>query len=233
MMKKSPIVREAFIAAAIMLVTVLSALLLVNAPPANAQERSHDRAGQFDFYVLSLSWSPTFCAGANGQRNGQQCGLDKHFRFVVHGLWPQYDSGYPDFCRTSESDRVPRGLGESMFDIMPSMGLVGHQWRKHGSCSGLDQKAYFDTVRQAYQHVQIPADLARGDRPLNVSADEIEQKFLAANPGMTRRGIAASCEGRKLDEIRICMTKDLQFRDCAEVDRQGCRIADITLPPAR
>jgi ribonuclease T2 len=81
--------------------------------------------------------------------------------------------------------------------------------------------------------VQIPADLARGDRPLSVSADEIEQKFLAANPGMTRRGIAASCEGRKLDEIRICMTKDLQFRDCAEVDRQGCRIADITLPPAR
>lgn len=233
MMKKSTAARETFFAVTIMLATILSTLFLVKAAPANAQERQPDRAGQFDFYVLSLSWSPTFCGSDKGGRNEQQCGVDKRFRFVVHGLWPQYETGYPDFCRTSEPDRVPRSVGETMFDIMPSMGLVGHQWRKHGSCSGLGQKAYFETVRRAFDHVQIPADLARGDRPLSLSADEIEQKFLASNPGMSQRGIAASCEGRKLEEIRICLTKDLQFRDCAEVDRRGCRIDGITLPPAR
>jgi ribonuclease T2 len=228
MMKKSAAIRETYFAAAVAVAAILSACL-----PASAQERRIDRAGTFDFYVLSLSWSPTFCAGEDGERNGQQCGLDKHFRFIVHGLWPQYESGYPDFCRTSEPDRVLRSVGETMFDIMPSMGLVGHEWRKHGSCSGLSQKAYFDTVRRAFQHVTLPADMSRGDRPLSLSADEIEQKFLTSNPGMTRRGIAASCEGRKLDEIRICLTKDLQFRDCAEVDRRGCTIDEITLPPAR
>ncbi len=232
MMKKSSAVREILFAAVLMLATAISALSPVNAQERR-QDRTQDRAGNFDFYVLSLSWSPTFCASDKGGRNGQQCGLDKRFRFVVHGLWPQNENGYPDFCRTAESDRVPRDLGETMFDIMPSMGLVGHQWRKHGSCSGLGQRAYFEKVRQAFQQIEIPADLARGDRPLSLSADEIEQKFLSANPGMSRRGIAASCEGRQLEEIRICLTKDLAFRDCAEVDRRGCTISQITLPPAR
>lgn len=232
MMKKSSALREVLFAAAIMLATGFSTLSPVNAQERR-QDRSQDRAGNFDFYVLSLSWSPTFCATNKGGRNDQQCGIDKRYRFIVHGLWPQYEKGYPDFCRTSEPERVPRALGEAVFDIMPSMGLVGHQWRKHGSCSGLDQKTYFDKVRQAYEHIEIPADLARGDRPLSLSADEIEQKFLAANPGMSRRGIAASCEGRQLEEIRICLTKDLKFRDCAEVDRRGCTISQITLPPGR
>ena len=198
-----------------------------------SQQGSEDRAGAFDFYVLSLSWSPTFCASDDGGRNRQQCGTDKRFRFVVHGLWPQYETGFPDFCRSSEPDRVPRQLGEKLFDIMPSMGLIGHQWRKHGSCTGLDQATYFDTVRKAFEHVKLPADLAGGQSPLKLSPDAIEQAFMSANPGLSRRGIAASCEGEKLDEIRICLSKDLQFRDCAEVDRRGCRIGQVTLPPAR
>lgn len=232
MMKKSSALREVLFAAAIMLATAVFTLSPVNAQERR-QDRQQDRAGNFDFYVLSLSWSPTFCATNKGGRNDQQCGLDKQYRFVVHGLWPQYEKGYPDFCRTSEPERVPRGLGETMFDIMPSMGLVGHQWRKHGSCSGLGQKAYFEKVRQAFERVEIPADLSSGNRPLTFSADEIEQKFLGANPGMSRKGIAASCEGRQLEEIRICLSKDLQFRDCAEVDRRGCTISQINLPPAR
>ncbi len=232
MMKKSSALREVLFAAAIMLATAVFTLSPVNAQERR-QDRQQDRAGNFDFYVLSLSWSPTFCATNKGGRNDQQCGLDKQYRFIVHGLWPQHEKGYPDFCRTSEPERVPRGLGETMFDIMPSMGLVGHQWRKHGSCSGLGQKAYFEKVRQAFERIAIPAELAQGDRPLILSADEIEQKFLSANPGMSRKGIAASCEGRQLEEIRICLSKDLQFRDCAEVDRRGCTISQINLPPAR
>jgi ribonuclease T2 len=228
MMKKSLTAREILCAAA----TAFGILTAV-APSAQAQERGQDKAGNFDFYVLSLSWSPTFCAGDQGERNGQQCGIDKDFRFVVHGLWPQYEKGYPDFCRTSEPERVPRSLGETMFDIMPSMGLVGHQWRKHGSCSGLGQRAYFDKTRQAYERIRLPADLARGQQAVSFSATEIEEKFIAANPGLTRRGIAASCDGRRLEEIRICLTKDLNFRDCAEVDRRGCTISQVTLPPAR
>lgn len=207
----------------------LLACFLGSASIAPAQ----DQAGKFDFYVLSLSWSPTFCASQNGGRNEQQCGGNEDFRFIVHGLWPQYEKGYPDFCQTREPERVPRSLGQTMFDIMPSMGLVGHQWRKHGSCTGLNQRDYFAKVREAFRRIRLPSDLSRGETSLTVSADQIEERFIAANPGMSRRGIAASCEGKRLEEVRICLTKDLSFRDCPEVDGDGCKISQITLPPAQ
>lgn len=229
--------------AALIFSAVFAAIFATALWPADAGAQSffgrdttkrRDVAGQFDFYVLSLSWSPTFCgARGNDSRNDQQCGVTKPYRFIVHGLWPQYEKGFPDFCRSSEPDRVSNGVGRPMFDIMPSMGLIGHEWRKHGVCSGLPQKDYFDTIRAAYQKVQIPADLAAGTRDLTLSPDAIEQAFVAANPGMTPAGIATACEGPKLEEVRICMTKDLAFRDCPEVDRSGCKLRQIDVPPAR
>lgn len=200
---------------------------------ASAAERRNDHAGDFDFYVLALSWSPTFCAGEDGARNQQQCGGDEDFGFIVHGLWPQYERGYPDFCDASAQDRVPYALGEQLFDIMPSMGLIGHQWRKHGTCSGLSQRAYLSTLRKAFQKVRLPAALSHADARVTFSTDDIERKFIAANPGMSRRGIATSCDGNRLKEVRICMTKNLIFRDCAEVDRKGCRAGSVVLPAAR
>lgn len=205
----------------------------VTATIALAQQRHDDRAGQFDFYVLSLSWSPTFCASQRGNESDQQCGETRDFRFIVHGLWPQYEKGYPDFCETREPGRVPRSVGEPLFDIMPSMGLIGHQWRKHGSCTGLGQREYFNETRRAFERIRLPSDLSRGDSAVTLSVDQIEEKFVLENPGMSRRGISASCEGRRLEEVRICLTKDLQFRDCAEVDGDGCRAGSITLPPVR
>jgi ribonuclease T2 len=219
--------REVLFTAAMISIALLGAL------PAAAQQRDRDQAGQFDFYVLSLSWSPSFCSTQKGGRNDQQCGLDKSYRFIVHGLWPQYEKGYPDFCPVSEPDRVPRALGEPMFDIMPSMGLIGHQWKKHGSCSGLNQRDYFAKTRAAYDSLKIPAEFAEGRRELTLSPDEVEEKFLAANPGMSRDGISTSCRGRQFQEVRICYTKDLKFRDCDEVNRDSCSASRVTLPPAR
>ncbi|MET3585952.1 ribonuclease T2 [Pseudorhizobium tarimense] len=206
---------------------VFAALLLaaVMFSPAAAQ------APDFDFYVLSLSWSPTYCASEEGRRSRQQCGGGADHSFVVHGLWPQHERGYPQFCPSREPQRVPQALGETMFDIMPSMGLIGHEWRKHGSCSGLSQRDYLAKTREAFEQVRIPRALANGERSLSLSTDKIEEMFVSANPGMTRQGIAASCDGRRLEEVRICLTRDLQFRDCAEVDRGGCRLERVELPP--
>lgn len=215
------------------IIAVTLSFMMGAATDVSAQQRRDDQAGQFDFYVLSLSWSPTFCASKQGDENGQQCGSTRDYRFIVHGLWPQYEKGYPDFCDTREPRRVPRSVGEALFDIMPSMGLIGHQWRKHGSCTGLTQREYFAKIREAFQRIRLPYDLTRGESAVSFSANEIEEKFVAANPGMSRRGISTSCEGRLLEEVRICLTKDLQFRDCAEVDADGCRASSITLPPAR
>ena len=67
---------------------------------AAAQDRRQNQPGQFDFYVLSLSWSPSFCeaAGERGTPPQQQCGA-RPYSFVVHGLWPQYERGFPEFCQ--------------------------------------------------------------------------------------------------------------------------------------
>lgn len=200
-------------------------ILLSTAGTARSQPQD------FDFYVLSLSWSPTYCSTRQGERSSLQCGSEHAYGFIVHGLWPQFETGYPEFCRSREPGRVPRAVGETVLDIMPSMGLIGHQWRKHGSCTGLSQRDYFSQTRKALERIRLPADLATTGRRLNLSADEIERKFLDANPGMSRRGIAAGCEGRQLEEVRICFTKTFEFRECAEVDRRGCRLDRIDVPP--
>jgi ribonuclease T2 len=116
---------------------------------------------------------------------------------------------------------------------MPSMGLIGHQWRKHGACSGLSQKDYFALTRAAFESVKLPPEISAGNRQDTLSTQAIENAFVAANPGMSPRGIATSCQGRKLEEVRICLNRDLSFRDCAEVDRQGCTSNATDIPPIR
>lgn len=191
------------------------------------------RGTGFDFYVLSLSWSPAFCASSEGSGNRQQCGSDRRHGFVVHGLWPQNENGYPEFCKSSEPDRVPDAIGRAMFDIMPSMGLIGHQWRKHGSCSGLSQRDYFSATRAAFEAVRLPEKIASGAQAATLSADAIETAFTDANPGLSKRGISISCDGKRLEEIRICLNTDMTFRDCPELDRKGCRAGSTEIIPIR
>lgn len=200
--------------------------------PSNQTEQPAQGSGH-DFYVLALSWSPAFCQSDAGRNNRQQCASDRRFGFVVHGLWPQNEKGYPQFCGTERQERVPDNIGRPLLDIMPSMGLIGHQWRKHGTCSGLSQKQYLETTRAAYERITIPDEIASGKRATTLSADDIENAFLSVNPGMEKQGIAVSCEARKLEEVRICLTKDLNFRRCAEVDRQGCSASDTEIVPIR
>lgn len=205
-------------------------------PPAQTTRGSASalpKPSGFDFYVLSLSWSPSYCASSEGASNRQQCGTNRRYGFVMHGLWPQNENGYPQFCTSNEPERVPDALGRSMFDIMPSMGLIGHQWRKHGSCSGLSQKDYFAATRAAFETVKLPPTISQGQNNQTISADGLEKAFIAANPGMSQQGISISCDAGRFEEVRICLTHDLQFRSCQQVDRQGCQTKQMTIPPIR
>lgn len=209
----------------------LLALCAGLASNAGAQER--DRAGDFDFYVLALSWSPSFCASREGRSNRDQCRADTPYGFVVHGLWPQRETGYPRDCGSDEPARVPQSLVDSLSDIMPGGGLVGGQWRKHGTCTGLDQEEYFSLVRQAFERVEIPPDLDDPGERRHASARWIEEAFVAANPGLSAGGIAVACDDGRLEEVRICLTRQLDFRRCPEVDSRGCRDARLIVPAGR
>ena len=186
----------------------------------------------FDFYVLSLSWSPSYCEAEGEDANRQQCASARPYAFVVHGLWPQFERGYPENCRTDE-EGVDNATLRTLYDIMPSAGLIRHQWRKHGSCAGLSQDDYFDVLRAAREAVAIPAEFRRLDAHRTLDPDDAERAFLAANPALTGEGVAVTCDRRFLREVRICLTKDLAFRECPEVDRRACRLDKVVMPPVR
>jgi ribonuclease T2 len=151
---------------------------------------------------------------------------------VVHGLWPQYEKGFPEFCQ-QPSPRLDRNIVSSMLDLMPAPGLIFNEWDKHGTCSGLTPRAYFDTVRKARALVKIPEPYIDPQRPLTVSPDEVEEAFVQANPSLTREGIAVTCDSRRLSEVRICLSKDFSFRACPEIDRRACRRDRLLMPPVR
>jgi len=212
-------------ATAIALLAVLSA--------AGAQEQRQNQPGQFDFYVLSLSWSPSFCeaAGERGTPPQQQCAT-RPYSFVVHGLWPQYDRGFPEFCQVP-APRLDRNIVSSMLDLMPAPRLIFQQWDKHGTCSGLSPNAYFETVRKVRAVVKIPPEFVGPSEILTVSPDEVEEAFVKANPGLARDAVAVTCDSRRLSEVRICVGKDLRFHSCPDIDARACRRDKIVMPPLR
>ena len=214
------------------LVARLAAAILVLAG-AVATVRAEDRAGDFDFYVLSLSWSPSYCEAEGGARDDLQCSGSRPFSFVVHGLWPQYDRGFPEYCRPAGNDAPDRRDVDAMLDIMPAPGLVRHQWRKHGACSGLSVDDYFDLVRRAEKRVTVPPAFRRIDRHVMVEPSAVEAAFRAANRGLDADGVAVTCDGRRLREVRICLTADLEFTACPEVDRRACDRRQVVMPPVR
>lgn len=187
--------------------------------------------GNFDFYVLSLSWSPTYCDSDAGQGNRVQCGTGKRFGWVVHGLWPQNERGYPQDCESTEGDRVPDSIAREIMDIMPGIGLIGHQWRKHGTCSGLPMADYFALVRQAYDTIRIPPQVSSVRQPLQISPAALEQAFIRSNPGLAGSAVAVTCDSQRVDEVRICLDTTLAFRACPEVDQRSCKRSDLILPP--
>jgi ribonuclease T2 len=215
--------------------SLIAAAALGTTGTAAAQDRRQNAPGEFDFYVLSLSWSPSFCEAASERgssgRSQVQCG-GRPFSFVVHGLWPQYERGFPDYCQRP-SPRLDRNIMTSMLDLMPAPGLIFAEWDKHGTCSGLSAKSYFETIRKARSAVKIPPEYLELSETKTVAPAEIEDAFIKVNPGLSNSAIAVTCDRTRLSEVRICMSKDLQFRTCEETDRRACRRDQVVMPPLR
>jgi ribonuclease T2 len=199
------------------------------------RDRRQNTPGAFDFYVLALSWSPSYCEAAQerspGRSPDQQCG-GRPFSFVVHGLWPQYEQGFPAFCQVP-APRLDRNIVGSMLDLMPSPRLIFHEWDRHGTCSGLQARAYFEAIRKARAVTKIPTEYLELDRPIMVSPGDVTDAFLKANSGMPREAISIACDSRRLSEVRVCLAKDFSFHNCAELTRRTCRRDRISMPAVR
>jgi ribonuclease T2 len=198
---------------------------------AAAQDQRQNEPGKFDYYILSLSWSPSFCETARGSARQQQCGK-RPYSFVVHGLWPQYDRGFPEFCQVP-APRLSRDIVSSMLDLMPAPALIFHEWDSHGTCSGLGAHDYFDTVRKARATVKIPSEYLEPGVPLTVSPGDVIDAFTKANEGLARSAISVDCNRTRLREVRICLSRELRFHDCSGNSPRTCRSEKLVMPPVR
>lgn len=233
---------------------LLAAIFVLPADPSSAQryggnqygsnsDRRKDVAGDFDYYTLVLSWSPTHCAAQVKKRaNDTQCNIrpgKRGYAFVLHGLWPQYARGYPERCWTDFKPYVPKRVINGMLDIMPSKGLVIHQYKKHGTCSGLRPDRYFGLSKSVFRKIKIPQRYVQPNKPQMVSPETLVDEFIAANStiGLQPDMLAISCggPGNRLREVRICVSKEGKPQPCGrnENQRRLCNAKRMYVPPVR
>ena len=208
---------------------VAALVLTLLAFPALAEG---ERAGEFDYYVLSLSWSPNWCTREGDARGADQCDTRHDYGFTLHGHWPQYESGWPSFCRSAERDPSRRQTA-AMVDIMGSDGLAWHQWKKHGRCSGLASEDYFALSRLAYDRIARPEVLRAIPNTLDIPPKVIEEAFLEENPDLTADGVTVTCKGSALQEVRICLNRDLTPRTCGFDVIRDCGRSAVEVEPIR
>lgn len=200
---------------------------------AGAARAEGEAAGDFDYYILALSWSPTWCALEGDGRRAPECAEGADLGFVLHGLWPQYEEdGWPSYCRTGQRD-PSRTMTETMSDIMGSDGLAWYQWKKHGRCTGLSARSYYALMRAAYASVKMPKIFDMIDTRLKVPAEVIEGAFLEANPGLARDQITVTCDAGRIAEVRLCLDRDLSPRRCGSDVIRDCQMQDAVLDPLR
>ena len=205
-----------------------------NASARHHRHRSGEAAaaGQFDYYLLSLSWSPAFCLQSSGS---EECNGPRRFGFIIHGLWPQNERGWPQNC--GGSTEVPDAVAEQIADLMPARKLVYHEWATHGTCSGLDPAQYFGLARRAYASLTIPAPLLSPSAAIEQSPTDSVSEFMRANPRLPAQSVVATCSGQgapRLREVHVCFDRDLNARACSyDALREGCRADSVIVPPIR
>lgn len=201
-------------------------LMILAAGPGRAEP-----AGRFDYYVLALSWQPSWCAREGDERDAETCEAGSGAGFTLHGLWPQRIDGWPEYCRTGHRD-PSRAETRAMADIMGSPGLAWHQWKKHGRCSGVSAEEYFALSRRAYDDVVRPSLLREIGRTVRIDPAVVENAFLDVNPRMTPASAVVTCRQNYIAEVRICLSKSLVPRPCTGQAARACT-RSASLPPPR
>jgi ribonuclease T2 len=213
-------------------VACLAALLLTaSAAPGRRHNKPKGGAGQFDYYMLVLSYAPDFCAEPGGQKDPRECGSGRNVGFVVHGLWPQGDTSRgPENCG---GPPVSQAIVQATLNYVPTPSLIQHEWTAHGTCSGLSAADYFTALRKARDAVHIPPELDQPKQREQFAPSDIEAKMAAANSSYPREAFRTSCyRDAELQEVRVCLNKDLSPRACGPSAGE-CQVKTVTLLPVR
>ncbi len=213
---------------------IAGALMLIGlTAPARAQSPPPVATAPFDFYVMTLSWSPGFCDLGGEEKSPEQCAAGAGSGFVVHGLWPDNRmSANPENCNPA-GDATPADLAATR-GLYPTPDLAQYEYRKHGTCTGLSAADYFSIVRSVRDQLVIPATLQAPRESQRLSPETIEQAFIAANPNLTPDNMAVTCARGELVDVRVCLSKDLKaFAVCPKVAGHTCHRSSIAVAPVR
>ncbi len=196
-------------------------------------ERAQDQPGTFDYYLMSFTIAPSFCALNPRNAAKQEChdGTDASYRAVpltVHGLWPNRErvsvNQQPQYCTETRLSRLSTELRTQLGRYMPGTadGLDRYEWRRHGTCSGLAPEAYFGAVvRLAEQANGTVGAVLRDSGAMGheLRIDDLLKAVAAKDPALAT-ALVVSCrfprgateEDRRayIQEIRIVLTKELK-----------------------
>jgi ribonuclease T2 len=215
------------------IVTILLCAFLCLTSLAFAKHHHHHdseaSAGQFDYYLLSLSWAPNYCASHLGDHSAE-CRIGGHNAFVLHGLWPQSSSGPPPMS-CSNGSPVAAATVDHMMNFMPSRSLIQHEWQKHGTCTGLSAQDYFDQAEQAFTHVQVPAEYRSLNHEQQFNVSDLEKHFAEANHAPSE-AFRVSCHSGDLVSMQVCVDKNLQYRSCTQSVHE-CPVNQVDMRPPK
>jgi ribonuclease T2 len=214
------------------LATLISLSVVFSLQARSPKRHSGQNAGTFDYYMLVLSYAPDFCAEPGGNKDPRECGKGRKVGFVVHGLWPQDETGRgPENCGPARP--VAQDIVSATLSYVPSASLIQHEWSAHGTCSGFDSAAYFALLRKARDSVKIPDELNQPGQQARFSQADIQAKLASANQSFSQGSFRISCyRDENLQEVRVCLNKDLSPRACTASAGQ-CPVNAVTLQPVR
>ncbi len=235
------------------LLTALAAASVLATTPVQARRAEFGRsdagvAGNFDYYLLSLSVAPSFCALSPANAAKRECRTltaddVRQTPLTIHGLWPNRArlsvNRQPQDC-DGPPLQLSRDVEAELRRYMPAgPGLARYEWRKHGTCSGLSSDSYFGAeARLARAANEVIGPSVRPGGTLQV--DELLRSVGATDPALAA-AIVVDCRtprgggGALVEEIRITLSKELRPIPAASVglgQNSGCpngagRVPDV------
>jgi ribonuclease T2 len=198
-------------------------------PVLELPEPGQVRRTPVDGYVLALSWSREYCRGREYDPSMRyQCsGEIGDFGFVLHGLWPEAKGpNYPQYCRSVGV--LPRKVVADNICMTPSVQLLQHEWAKHGTCMATKPETYFSAAKLLFGAIEFP-DMDRLSRG-TLTVGGLRQAFADQNAGLPANAVRVKTSDKGwLQEVRLCLGKDLKPRRCPSFAQGAPDKAEIKL----
>jgi ribonuclease T2 len=224
----------------------LAVVSAIAAQPDAAPEQ--EPPGKFDFYLMSFTIAPSFCALSARYAEKQECraGTDAAYRampLTVHGLWPNRErvsvNLQPQYCAGPRLDSLSPALRGKLTQVMPGVadGLDRYEWRRHGVCTGLTAEAYFSAVVRLAEQADATIGAVLRDGGMlghEVKVDDL-LAAVAAKDASLAAAMIVSCRFPREDgsgpsrayvqEIRLVLSKDFSPEPAGRVgfgQNSGC-----------